>query len=133
MRNFILSMLLLLAATGYAQKDFMRVYGTDKTACRIDLPAVRKVYGGTIIKTTFRTFGLKQEFKGAFEYACKLVEECVPTAYPLNISVSMANLKEEDCLAKVQTFTFGIIPTEHTQSGTNRVMGLLNLKQTKKG
>lgn len=108
MRIFILSMLLLLAATGYAQKDFMRVYGTDKTACRIDLPAARKVYGGTIIKAVYGNLGINNTMRSAFEYACKLVEENIPTAYPLKVSVSLKDFKDDNSLASVETFPFGI-------------------------
>lgn len=40
--------------------------------------------------------------KGAFEYACRLWEENIPTTYPIKLTVQFANLQNTQCLATVE-------------------------------
>lgn len=64
---------LLLPVPFYAQNPNM-VYGSTKSPCTIDLPAVRNLYGGTIINVTYTGSQISYEKQSAFEYACKIVD-----------------------------------------------------------
>ena len=55
------------------------------------LPIIREVYGGTKIIVDFNG-NWTNEMKGAFEYACKIWEEAMPTTFPIRI---LAKLDEE--------------------------------------
>lgn len=102
MKTLILSLaVLLLPVPFYAQNPNM-VYGSTKSPCTIDLPAVRYLYGGTIINVTYTGSQISYEKQSAFEYACKIVEEAIPTTYPLNISVEFCSLAN-NCLAMVES------------------------------
>lgn len=50
------------------------------------LPVVRKVYGGTKIIPEFEG-NWTNEMKGAFEFACKIWEEAMPTTFPIKLMV----------------------------------------------
>lgn len=56
----------------------------------IGLPIVRPIYGGTKIQPEFEG-DWPYEIKGAFEYACKIWEEAIPTTFPIKIKVILDN------------------------------------------
>lgn len=81
------------------------VYSTEKTPLTITLPVERKIYGGTIINVTYKGSQISKTIKGAFEYACKLVEENIPTTFPLNINMEFTSFTDANCLAQVETYS----------------------------
>ena len=90
---------------GFAQKNPNIVYASDNSKIKLDLPSTRNVYGGTIINVKYKGTRISYTQKGAFEYACKLVEENIPTTFPINITVEFENLQDDDCLALVETYS----------------------------
>lgn len=51
-----------------------------------DLKVIREINGGTIFKVQYSS-DCTYEMQGAFEYACKIVEEYLPPCLPITISV----------------------------------------------
>lgn len=106
MKNLLFSILIFLSVTNvFAQKNPNMVYAVEKTPVSIALPSNRNVYGGTIINVTYKGSHISNTIKGAFEYACKLVEENIPTTFPLNITMEFANFSDASCLAQVETYS----------------------------
>lgn len=93
----------MCTTTMFAQNP-NKVYISSKSPKKIELPAERLTYGGSIINIEYKGSRISTTIKGAFEYACKLVEECMPTVYPLNISVEFSNLQDDNCLALVESY-----------------------------
>ena len=83
---------------GHAQNP-NRVYVSSGTPLKIGLSSERKVYGGTIINVTYQGSKFSSPtVKGAFEYACKLVEDAIPTTYPINITVKFTKISDNNLL-----------------------------------
>lgn len=61
---------------------------------RIDIPIVRDINGGTVFKINYEG-EWDNEMKGAFEYACKIWEEQLPTCLPLNITACIGLIRGE--------------------------------------
>lgn len=74
----------------------------EKLPLQINAPTDREIIGGTIINVTYEGSRISNTLKGAFEYACRLMEERMPTIYPLNIKVQIANFRDNQCLAMVE-------------------------------
>lgn len=70
----------------YAQNNPNNVYVSGKTPLQINAPTDREIIGGTIINVTYEGSRISNTLKGAFKYACRLMEERMPTIYPLNFS-----------------------------------------------
>ena len=109
MKSYFLILFLLLTQVLVAQKSPNKVYCVEKKAQNIDLPTDRNVYGGTIIRVSYKGSRISDTQKGAFEYACKLVEEAIPTTYPIKLSVEFSNLQDAECLALVEPYP---VPSE---------------------
>ena len=82
MRAFLLSVCLMsmciCSAQYYNESDS---YANDTyVETFADLPSVRTVSGGTKLKTTYSD-NVPMEMQGAFDYACKIWEEILPTNY----------------------------------------------------
>lgn len=82
-------------------------YVSDGTVRKeLRLPVVRTVYGGTKIIPEFEG-DWTNEMKGAFEYACKLWEEVMPTTFPIRVKAVMDNTttiyKDKPVLSTVST------------------------------
>ena len=90
----------LLGWAAYAQKP-NGVYAISGTPLKINETTSRTVCGGTIINVTYKGSKFSPSIKGAFEYACKLVEDAIPTTFPLNVSVSFVRMSDNSCLASV--------------------------------
>ena len=103
MRRLLFILFIFCAHVVEAQNNSNAVYVREKTPVKIDLPATRTIYGGTIINVTYKGSRISNTIKGAFEYACKLVEETIPTVYPIRLSVEFSNLQDADCLALVES------------------------------
>lgn len=64
-------------------------YASDDACVKLHgLPVVRTIHGGTKIIPHFEG-NWSMEMRGAFEYACKIWEDELPTTYPLHIKVIM--------------------------------------------
>lgn len=84
------------------------VYTTNRQSVVLDNKTSRNIYGGTVIKPTFFGSNFNPTIRNAFDYACKIWEEQIPTIYPLNIEVRIASLLGDSTLAMVEPqFTLG--------------------------
>lgn len=101
-RKYLLaiSLALFLGSWVHAQ-EAIKVYASSGTPFKIGLSSERKVYGGTKINVTYKGSVFFPYAKGAFEYACKLVEDAIPTTYPINITVKFTKISDNNCLAMV--------------------------------
>lgn len=57
-----------------------------------ELPIVREIRGGTKFVVTYEG-DWTNEMKSAFEYACKIWEETLPTSLPINITAKIAKIR----------------------------------------
>lgn len=101
-KTMILTLMLSCVSGVYAQNNPNNVYVSGKTPLQINAPTDREIIGGTIINVTYEGSRISNTLKGAFEYACRLMEERMPTIYPLNIKVQIANFRDNQCLAMVE-------------------------------
>lgn len=94
----------LVTLLSNAQNVSNGIYSSDEDVVTLlEKPGFRKIYGGTIINVNYEGSGISSTMKGAFEYACRLWEENIPTTYPLNITVKFAKLANPQCLAIVES------------------------------
>ena len=99
------SLLILLAGftcqIASAQYGVNGIYASSSNSQVVVLEnlGTRDVLGGTIIKPTFVGTAFTPTIRNAFNYACRLWEEKIPTAYPINISVRMEHLLDNTALA----------------------------------
>lgn len=61
----------------------------------------RNIVGGTVINVKYKGGNFNAQKRGAFEYACKIWEEKIPTTLPIKIAVQFDNIKNPRFLAKV--------------------------------
>ncbi|HCD77306.1 MAG TPA: hypothetical protein DEQ27_02935 [Prevotella sp.] len=97
----------ILAATAFlsmwGQENTIdtEAYVSDETINRcIKLPFVRNVYGGTKIIVNYKG-NWTNEMIGAFEYACRIWEEALPTTFPIRIEAVLDNTKTTTQLSKI--------------------------------
>lgn len=91
-----------------------------------DIPAVRKIQGGTVFKITYEG-KWSNEMQGAFEYACKIWEENLPPCLPINITARIDSIRDnvgQNILSKIA------IKTSDTNSihNTNRTSPTTQIK-----
>lgn len=79
-----------LAAT--AQNGPKNIYAATTTPVISTLPSERCSVGGTTITADYVGGNITKTMEGAFEYACRLWEERIPTTLPLRIKVQVASL-----------------------------------------
>lgn len=73
----------LVTLSSNAQNVSNGIYSSDEDVVTLlEKPGFRKIYGGTIINVNYEGSGISSTMKGAFEYACRLWEENIPTTYP---------------------------------------------------
>lgn len=79
----------LLAQTDFETETFANdtYYGTS-----VNLPIIREIKGGTKFIITYEGTWTN-EMKGAFEYACKIWEENLPTMLPLRVTAKVAKIR----------------------------------------
>lgn len=88
----------------YAQIGSNSIYSSNSGIIKVlEKPSSRKVYGGTVINVNYVGNKISSTVKGAFEHACRIWEENIPTAYPINLTVEFSNTLFGDCLATVET------------------------------
>ena len=96
----VILLALFLGSWGHAQNP-SRVYVSSGTPLKIGESTEREVCGGTKINVTYKGSGFFPYAKGAFEYACKLVEDAILTTYPIIITVKFMKISDNNCLAMV--------------------------------
>ena len=96
------------------------VYSSTNSPLKIEEPSSRTIYGGTIINVTYKGSKISQSVKGAFEYACKLVEDIIPTTYPINVTVGFVRMSDSKCLASVSSYTDNVGVTSYSL-GTDKI------------
>lgn len=89
MRKFCYLMLfvcLFMCSSTYGQEEYEAFSYSSESAVpkQINLPIIRNIYGGTKIIPIYEG-NWTNEMKGAFEYACKIWEEVMPTTFPIRI------------------------------------------------
>lgn len=95
MKRFIVLCSCLSAGwMAYGQNlDEVYSYGFDEYIEKcLDLPVVREISGGTVFRVKYEG-NWTNEMKGAFEYACKIWEEQLPTSLPFDITAKIGNIR----------------------------------------
>lgn len=88
----------------HAQYGSRGVYSTTgNSTLVVEKDESRNVVGGTVIIPKFQGSGFNPTIKNAFQHACRIWEEKIPTTYPLSIEVRMAPLIGTGTLAMVET------------------------------
>lgn len=101
-----LTFLALLGLTANAQEGTNKVYASEGAAQTIlEESGAREILGGTKINVKYIGSKISLPMKGAFEYACKLWEEKMPTTFPLNITVKFTKHSDPQDLASVTVYT----------------------------
>jgi hypothetical protein len=101
-RKLSFAVMVLFPLFVLAQNSSSAVYSSDGSKITIlEKPAIRKVVGGTIINVKYEGNDISNTVKGAFEYACKIWEENIPTTYPINITFRFTKFANSKCLALV--------------------------------
>ena len=113
MKRTVLLLGCLLSMGLYAQTSPNGVYSTTETRPAVlEKPASREIMGGTVIRVNFdETNAISATQKGAFEYACRIWEENIPTTFPINITVKFGTLQNPQCLAYVEP-TVGLLESD---------------------
>ena len=113
MKRTVLLLGCLLSMGLYAQTSPNGVYSTTEPRPTVlEKPASREIMGGTVICVNFdETNAISATQKGAFEYACRIWEENIPTTFPINITVKFGTLQNPQCLAYVEP-TVGLLESD---------------------
>lgn len=113
MKRTVLLLGCLLSMGLYAQTSPNGVYSTTEPRPTVlEKPASREIMGGTVIRVNFdETNAISATQKGAFEYACRIWEENIPTTFPINITVKFGTLQNPQCLAYVEP-TVGLLESD---------------------
>lgn len=98
----------------------MNVVSEDCNYSTNDLQIIRPINGGTVILTEFDS-SCPGELSGAFDFACKILEEYLPVCLPLKVSVSCESFPtyEDNAISKVnreskEKFGYGTKPSSRT-------------------
>lgn len=91
MKRFVLFLSLFIctqamtAQTSYEEDSYV---SDEMVLTNFGLPAIRNIYGTSRIIPVFEG-NWTNEMKGAFEYACKIWEEVLPSCFPIHIRAIM--------------------------------------------
>lgn len=83
--TFLISAIIPLMAYCETIETYNYVSDANNELCH-DMTIVRPINGGTIITPTFDP-NCPEELKGAFSFACKIMEEYMPTSLPITVYV----------------------------------------------
>lgn len=72
---------------------------------KFGIPIIRNTYGGTKITVTFEG-NWSYDMRGAFEYACRIWEEAMPTTFPIRIKAVLDETQSRTELSKIQNKVF---------------------------
>ncbi len=108
----VFALLLGLSVAGFVNSQSLEEfysYGFDEYIEKCtDLPIVRTINGGTVFRVTYEG-DWTNEMKGAFEYACKIWEEQLPTTLPLNVTAKIGAIRaggNQKLLSKVNNVRY---------------------------
>lgn len=104
-RLLLLLFVLGLVTSSHAQEGEFETVSLGADFFRKEVlpkPIVREVVGGTVIQVQYEGDEWEQnlERKSAFEYACRLLEEQMPTVLPLKIKAKFGKLRGNNVIAK---------------------------------
>ena len=85
-------MFCLSGITAAGQNGAKNIYPATNPPITSPLPIERSFVGGTTITATYAGGNISKTMEGAFEYACRLWEERIPTTLPLRFKVQVASL-----------------------------------------
>ena len=97
---------------------------------KFGIPVIRNTYGGTKIIVTFEG-NWSYDMKGAFEYACRIWEEVMPTTFPIRVKAVLNETQSGSEFSKIRYNTFrhdDDYSTNYIFSGTST---FLQIKGTK--
>lgn len=101
-KSVILTVAVSLQLNANAQNVSSLVFSSDGETFMVpECTEKRQIVGGTVIRVKYKGVNCSKQAQGAFEYACKLWEEKIPTTLPINITVKFDKIKDINCLAKV--------------------------------
>lgn len=108
MKNIVLTLLILFVHVGviYSQDETIEdySYSSDRVIKKdLALPIVRTTSGGTKIIVEYDG-NWTNEMKGAFEYACKIWEEAMPTTFPIKIKAVLDENTITGSLSKISYY-----------------------------
>lgn len=103
-RLLLLLFVLGLVTSSHAQEDEFETISLGTDFFRKEVlpkPIVREVVGGTVIQVQYEGDEWEQnlERKSAFEYACRLLEEQMPTVLPLKVKDRFGRLRGDHVIA----------------------------------
>lgn len=104
MRFTVLWLFLAFACLMYGQDSIESYnYASDEIVEQTyGLPTVRSVGSGTKIVVEYQG-NWSEDMKGAFEYACKIWEENMPTTFPIHIKAIVDERRNTSALSKILT------------------------------
>jgi len=104
-----LLLILPFSANAYIT-DPIYSYGREEVVNQLDdLPIVRKIGGGTKFIITYENESeWTMDMKGAFDYACKIWEEQLPSLPPIKITARIANIRVSEGNAPLTSVQFNI-------------------------
>lgn len=103
MKNCLLFLSLLLYSIHLQSQDFLEqeTYVSNQIIDQTyGLPTVRSVGGGTKFIVEYQG-EWTEDMKGAFEYACKIWEEAMPTTFPIHVLAKLDETRNTTALSKV--------------------------------
>ncbi len=104
MKQFVFFLFFLLTVQSYGQDivDVESYVSSNVIHKQFNLPIVRDCAGGTKLITEFEG-NWPFEMKGAFEYACKIWEEAMPTSLPIRILAKLDDNRQTTAISTVST------------------------------
>lgn len=82
--SFIMGLALSVQLSAQTEPQFDSYVSSNSLPLDMPMLPVRQIAGGTKIKTTFEG-NWPYEARNAFEYACKILEESIPSTFPIKL------------------------------------------------
>lgn len=103
---FIVSFV-LLSLLGQAEQNIVTESYTTGGQYDISQPlkVIRTINGGTVFRVEYGT-DVQLHMQGAFEYACKLLEEYLPSCLPITVKVEIEDFDSEDQISRINSVAY---------------------------
>lgn len=104
-----------IVCSGQTYNDEIISYGGGYYNLHIvNKPDIRPIRGGTIIKVTYigEEWEKNLDRQNAFEHACRIFEEALPTTVPISVKVSFGNIRGNNAIVKT------LVSTDDTNGDT---------------
>lgn len=98
MKSYLVMIVLIFLPFKIFAQTYSEVNGyvSDESIPTIDgLPIIRTIEGGTLLKVSYSE-DCTYEMQGAFNYACRILEEALPSSLPITISVGLGTFRGAD-------------------------------------